>query len=180
VGLSPENDCYKIAGKSIRARFAAKLPAPAAGTESSRCTKRLLLQLSTNIPPAKSSCSFATGQLGTSRQPRDVARAGTMGQRANAWWEELMATNIEDARRRHWSKTFWLTIIVLIIWFVFSFGVHFVGTELNRYEFLGFPLGFYLAAQGSLIVFVVTIFVQNWIQDRIDDTYVRQSGETEM
>ena len=91
-----------------------------------------------------------------------------------------MATNIEDARRRHWSKTFWLTVIVLIIWFVFSFGVHFFGTELNQQEFLGFPLGFYLAAQGSLIVFVVTIFVQNWIQDRIDDTYVRQSGETEM
>ena len=91
-----------------------------------------------------------------------------------------MATNIEDARRRHWAKTFWLTVFVLIIWVVFSFVVHFMAADLNQYVFLGFPLGFYMAAQGSLIVFVVTIFVQNWIQDRIDNTYIRQSGETEM
>jgi len=91
-----------------------------------------------------------------------------------------MATNIEEARRRHWSKTFSLTVIVLIVWAVFAFGVHYFAADLNHYVFLGFPLGFYLAAQGSLAVFVVTIFVQNWIQDRIDDTYVRQSGETEM
>ncbi len=91
-----------------------------------------------------------------------------------------MATNIEEARRRHWSKTFSLTVIVLIIWAVFSFGVHFVAADLNKYVFLGFPLGFYLAAQGSLIVFVVTIFVQNWIQDAIDNSYARESGETEI
>lgn len=91
-----------------------------------------------------------------------------------------MTSEIARARQIHWRKTFWLTIVVLAIWVVFSFGVHWVATDLNQYQFLGFPLGFYLAAQGSLIVFVVTIFVQNWIQDRIDDTYSRQSGETEM
>ena len=91
-----------------------------------------------------------------------------------------MANDIDRARRSHWRKTFWLTVVVMIIWVVFSFGVHWVATDLNRYTFLGFPLGFYLAAQGSLIVFVVTIFVQNWIQDGIDNAYMRQSGETEV
>jgi putative solute:sodium symporter small subunit len=93
-----------------------------------------------------------------------------------------MASNsdIGRARRSHWRKTFWLTMVVLIIWFVFSFGVHFYGTELNNIRFLGFPLGFYLAAQGSLIVFVVTIFLQNWIQDAIDNSYERASGEREI
>jgi len=91
-----------------------------------------------------------------------------------------MAHDIAAARRSHWRKTFWLTIVVLCIWFVFSFGVHFYGTELNSIRFLGFPLGFYLAAQGSLIVFVVTIFVQNWIQDGIDNSYERASGEREI
>ncbi len=91
-----------------------------------------------------------------------------------------MASDIDEARRRHWAKTYWLTVIVLIIWAVASFGVTFMATDLNQFVFLGFPLGFYMAAQGSLIVFVVTIFVQNWIQDRIDNTYARQSGETEM
>ena len=90
------------------------------------------------------------------------------------------SSDIDRARRSHWRKTFWLTIVVLIIWFVFSFGVHFVATDLNRITFMGFPLGFYLAAQGSLIVFVVTIFLQNWIQDAIDNSYERASGEREI
>ena len=90
-----------------------------------------------------------------------------------------MANDIDAARRSHWRKTFWLTMVVLFIWVVFSFGVHMVATDLNSYSFLGFPLGFYLAAQGSLIVFVVTIFVQNWIQDSIDDSYERRTGQHE-
>jgi len=36
---------------------------------------------------------------------------------------------------------------------------------------MGFPLGFYFTAQGSLIAFVVMIFVQNWFQDKIDDEF---------
>ncbi|MEM7243251.1 MAG: sodium/substrate symporter small subunit [Pseudomonadota bacterium] len=36
-------------------------------------------------------------------------------------------------------------------------------------SFLGFPLGYYFAVQGSLAIFVILIFVQNSIQDKIDD-----------
>ena len=91
-----------------------------------------------------------------------------------------MADDIERARQSHWRKTFWLTVVVLLIWLVFSVIVHWVATDLNAFTFLDFPLGYYLAAQGSLIVFVVTIYVQNLIQDRIDDSYARESGETEI
>ena len=34
---------------------------------------------------------------------------------------------------------------------------------------MGFPLGYYFAVQGSLAIFVILIFVQNWMQDKIDD-----------
>ena len=88
-----------------------------------------------------------------------------------------MADAKREAQRRHWSKTFWLTVVVLLIWVFFSFVVHTWATDLNKTTFMGFPLGFYMAAQGSLIVFVVTIFVQNWIQDRIDDAYERETGQ---
>ena len=40
--------------------------------------------------------------------------------------------------------------------------------RLNGASFLGFPLGFYMAAQGSLIVFVVLIFWFARTQDKID------------
>ena len=76
-----------------------------------------------------------------------------------------------DARQRHWPKTRSLTVLVLILWFIFSIIVPWFAKELNGITFLGFPLGFYMIAQGSLIVFVLLIFFQNWRQDAIDDEF---------
>ena len=70
----------------------------------------------------------------------------------------------------HWKRTTRLMLTHLLIWFVFGYVVHmFVGT-LNKFIIpgLGFPLGFYMAAQGSLIVFVTMLFAFAWQQDRID------------
>ena len=76
-----------------------------------------------------------------------------------------------DARQRHWAKTRSLTVLVLILWFIFLIIVPWFAKELNGITFLGFPLGFYMIAQGSLIVFVLLIFFQNWRQDAIDDEF---------
>ena len=54
------------------------------------------------------------------------------------------------------------------IWFLFAFGVHAFAPVLNTVIFFGFPLGYYLAAQGSLIAFVVLTFWFSARQDRID------------
>jgi len=70
---------------------------------------------------------------------------------------------------RHWSRTRSLMFITLFIWFIFSFVVHFFAPELNEITFIGFPLGFYMAAQGSLIIFVVLIFWFASRQNRIDE-----------
>jgi len=60
--------------------------------------------------------------------------------------------------------------IYLVIWFLFGYVVHMFVNTLNQYEvpFLRFPLGFYMAAQGSLIVFVVMLFTFAKQQDNID------------
>ena len=68
----------------------------------------------------------------------------------------------------HWRRTRSLMWVTLAIWFVFSFLVHWFADALNGASFLGFPLGFYMAAQGSLVVFVVLIFWFARAQDRID------------
>ena len=86
-----------------------------------------------------------------------------------------MATELNEKERKHWSRTSALNWVVLIIWFIFAFVVPWYARELDEYVFLGFPLGFYMVAQGSLIVFVLLIFIQNWIQDGID----RAAGYTE-
>ena len=82
-----------------------------------------------------------------------------------------MAANTPEADAAHWIKSRNLTAVVLIIWFVFSLGVHVFAQYLNTLSFLGFPLGYYMAVQGSLIVFVALIFLQNQRQDDIDETY---------
>ena len=58
----------------------------------------------------------------------------------------------------YWEKTRSLMIKVLVVWFIFAFLVHAFVKQLNAIVIFGFPLGFWMAAQGSLIVFVVLIF----------------------
>ena len=76
----------------------------------------------------------------------------------------------DDASQRaeHWRRTKSLMIVHLIIWLVFAYLLHWFAPHLNGMSILGFPLGFYMAAQGSLIVFVVQLFISVRQQDRID------------
>ena len=76
-----------------------------------------------------------------------------------------------DAAARHWEKTRNLTILVLIVWFILSMVVPWITNSLNSMNFLGFPLGYYMCVQGSLIGFVVLIWFQNWRQDAIDEEF---------
>jgi putative solute:sodium symporter small subunit len=76
-----------------------------------------------------------------------------------------------EVREKHWAKTKNLTIITLVIWAVFAIGVHLFSDALNSITVIGFPLGFYMAAQGSLIVFVVLIFWQSNRQNKIDEEF---------
>ena len=68
----------------------------------------------------------------------------------------------------HWAKTRNLMIIHMVIWFFFSYVVHWIAPQLNKFTFMHFPLGFYMAAQGSLLAFVIQLFIFNWQQERID------------
>jgi len=76
-----------------------------------------------------------------------------------------------DVAQAHWDKSRGLMWTALVIWFVFSFGIHFFATALNNIVILGFPLGFYMAAQGSLIIFVWLIFWFAKKQNQIDEEF---------
>lgn len=76
---------------------------------------------------------------------------------------------------RHWSRTSALMWIMLILWATFSFFIHMFVEQLNTITVLGFPLGFYMAAQGSLLAFVLMLFFFQKRQDSID----RQEGVAE-
>ena len=71
-------------------------------------------------------------------------------------------------------------IITLIIWFVFSIVIFMFGESLINGSFLGYPLAYYMCAQGSIIIFVVLIFWFANRQEKIDEEFgFAERGEDE-
>src|SRR5215212_1112729 len=100
------------------------------------------------------------------RQARSRTAMGRLGPMA-----EARATADSKANEEaHWDKTTRLMLTHLGVWFFFGYIVHMFVKPLNNIiiPILGFPLGFYMAAQGSLIVFVVMLFMFAKQQNRID------------
>jgi putative solute:sodium symporter small subunit len=84
--------------------------------------------------------------------------------------------------REYWRKNITCVLGLLTVWFVVSYGcgILFV-EELNRITFGGFQLGFWMAQQGSIYVFVVLIFVYVRLMNRLDREYAGGKGDdTEM
>ena len=76
-----------------------------------------------------------------------------------------------EQQAAYWHKTRNLMWVILAAWFIFSFAVHFFAPELNKIHILGFPLGYYMAAQGSLIAFVLMCVWNAKAQDGIDNEF---------
>ena len=76
----------------------------------------------------------------------------------------------QEREEAHWRKTTNLMLIHLGIWFFFGYVIHMFVNVLNKVTIpiVEFPLGFYMAAQGSLIVFVVQLFLFAKQQNKID------------
>ncbi len=83
-------------------------------------------------------------------------------------------------KERHWEKTKGLMFLTLAIWFVFSIVIFMFGESLNNGSFLGYPLAYYMCAQGSIVIFVVLIFWFANRQEKIDEEFgFAERGEDE-
>ena len=74
-------------------------------------------------------------------------------------------------KEKHWEKTKGLMIITLIIWFVFGYLIFMFGSDLNTSSFMGYPLAYYMCAQGSIVAFVILIFWFANRQEKIDEEF---------
>lgn len=77
-----------------------------------------------------------------------------------------------DNKTAYWKENLRYLFILLLIWFVVSFGcgILFVD-QLNTIKIGGFPLGFWFAQQGSIYVFVILIFVYVRLMNKLDKKY---------
>ena len=74
-------------------------------------------------------------------------------------------------RTKHWEKTKAQMIVTLILWFFFGYVIFMFGESINSASFLGYPLAYYMCAQGSLIAFVVLLFWFANKQESIDEEF---------
>lgn len=78
----------------------------------------------------------------------------------------------EQARRIYWRKNLTLLTVLLTIWALVSFGAGiFFADALNNIEIADFPVGFWFANQGSILVFLALIAVYVWRMDKLDQEY---------
>ena len=71
----------------------------------------------------------------------------------------------------YWKKTRLLTLTLLFIWVLVTFVLSWFSSWLNQWQFLSFPLGFYMAAQGSLLIYLALIWVYNRRMRQLDAEY---------
>lgn len=78
----------------------------------------------------------------------------------------------QDKLKEYWRKNITYVIILLVIWFIVSygFGIIFVN-DLDTIRIGGFKLGFWFAQNGSEIIFVILIFVYMKLMNALDRKY---------
>ncbi|GIK44073.1 MAG: membrane protein [Chloroflexota bacterium] len=81
---------------------------------------------------------------------------------------------VQEVKQRlgsYWQANIRIITILLIIWFAVAYIPPLFINQLNQIVIAGFPLGYYMGSQGSLIVFVVEIFFYAWYMNKLDEEY---------
>ena len=86
---------------------------------------------------------------------------------------------LTERHKEYWRKNLVITVVLLAVWFVVTFVEVWFARELNTMTFLGFPLAFYMSAQGSLAIYVIIIGVYAWLMRKLDLEYNVDEGDLE-
>lgn len=74
--------------------------------------------------------------------------------------------------KEYWRRNVRLILTLLTIWAVVSYGFSILlANVLFNIKIGSLPLSFWFAQQGSIIVFVILIFVYCWMMDRLDKEF---------
>jgi putative solute:sodium symporter small subunit len=77
----------------------------------------------------------------------------------------------------YWQKNLRLTAVLLVIWFIATFVLAWYAIPLAEFKMFGWPFSFYMAAQGSLIIYVAIIGYYAWAMRKSDIEHGVHEGE---
>ncbi len=63
----------------------------------------------------------------------------------------------ESIARQYWGKVRRLTLALMLLWFLVTFCVIYFAREASAITLFGWPLSFYMAAQGSTLIYLLII-----------------------
>jgi putative solute:sodium symporter small subunit len=84
---------------------------------------------------------------------------------------------LTEKHREYWRRNVKITGTLLALWFIVTYVVGFFAKELASIKILGFPLPFYMGAQGALIVYVLIIWFYARYMNNLDKEYGVHEGE---
>jgi putative solute:sodium symporter small subunit len=84
---------------------------------------------------------------------------------------------LTEKHEEYWRRNLRMTAVLLFIWFVVTYVMAWFAIPLAEINFFGWPLSFYMAAQGSLAIYVVIIYVYAKRMRKMDLEYGVEEGE---
>jgi putative solute:sodium symporter small subunit len=79
--------------------------------------------------------------------------------------------------KEYWSRNLRITAVLLFIWFVVTYVMGYYARPLAEINFFGWPLSFYMAAQGSLIIYVIILYYYAKKMRQLDVEYGVDEGD---
>jgi putative solute:sodium symporter small subunit len=83
---------------------------------------------------------------------------------------ERGAMETSERHRQHWSANLRITAILLTVWLFVTFGLGYCARDLN-FTFFGWPFGFWVASQGSLVVYGLIVWFYSRHMSKLDRQY---------
>ena len=77
---------------------------------------------------------------------------------------------LTELQEQYWQKNLSITAKLMGVWFVVTFVVTFFARDLS-FNFFGWPFSFWMASQGSLIIYVLIIWYYARYMNQIDQEH---------
>jgi putative solute:sodium symporter small subunit len=82
-------------------------------------------------------------------------------------------TKNNDGYASYWPTVRAITFVLLALWLLLNFGVIFYARELSGLQLFGWPIPFYMAAQGTILIYLLIIGSYAFLVNRLERKLAR-------